>query len=116
MSETQGCSDGNCWLRIDPLVGQHTNAGCHCLHYLPVPLRIQIERKLQSQRTEIARTRRDLAKLMEAAMTVYERTVTPEPCTCRQCNALADLWAVMQQVKLFGTQEKNSVAGEVSDE
>jgi hypothetical protein len=46
MMSEQGCSDGNCKLRIEPLVGQHTNGGCRCLQDVPNPLRRQIERKL----------------------------------------------------------------------
>lgn len=49
---------------------------------------------------EIDRLKANLSKLMQAATVVYERTITPEPCTCAQCAALADLLAVMQQVKV----------------
>jgi hypothetical protein len=49
---------------------------------------------------DIERLKSVLSKLMQAATVVYERTITPEPCTCAQCAALADLLAVMQQVKV----------------
>ena len=45
---SQGCSDGNCKLRIGPRPGQHTNGGCHCLRDIPTARRIEIERKLHS--------------------------------------------------------------------
>jgi hypothetical protein len=60
MSE-QGCSDGNCCLRIEPVRGQHTNGGCRCLRDVPTQLRIAIQRKLQSQRNEIERLQAALA-------------------------------------------------------
>lgn len=53
----QGCTNGHCWLRIKPLIGQHTNGGCNCLRDVPVTLRLAIERKIQSQRKRIERLR-----------------------------------------------------------
>lgn len=51
----QGCSDGNCRLRLTPVVGMHTNAGCRCLRDVPTQLKIAIVRKLVTQHDEIAR-------------------------------------------------------------
>ena len=45
----QGCLDGSCKLRIDPLVGQHTNGGCKCLQGLPTKKRLEVEKKLHQQ-------------------------------------------------------------------
>ena len=53
----QGCSDGNCRLRLTPVTGQHTNAGCRCLRGVPVATRIAISRKLDHQLNEIERLR-----------------------------------------------------------
>ena len=60
MSEYQGCSDGNCLLRLTPL-RQHTNGGCRCLRDVARPLRHAIMRKIRSQRVEIERLMRELA-------------------------------------------------------
>lgn len=59
----QGCQDGNCILRIGPMVGQHTNAGCQCLSRLPVSLRQAIERKIQTQHREIEKLKAEVAGL-----------------------------------------------------
>lgn len=48
MVNDNGCSDGNCKLRIGECKGQHTNGGCRCLRDIPTPLRLRIERKLAS--------------------------------------------------------------------
>jgi len=57
MTKYEGCSDGNCLLRITPLQ-QHTNGGCRCLRDVPLPLRLAIQRKLWSQKDEIERLTR----------------------------------------------------------
>ena len=72
----QGCQDGNCILRIEPMAGQHTNAGCHCLARLPVPLRIAIERKITSQYREIQKLKAKLPRTADGepvtpGMTLY---------------------------------------------
>ena len=59
MTKYEGCSDGNCLLRITPLQ-QHTNGGCRCLRDVPLPLRLAIQRKLWSQKDEIERLTREL--------------------------------------------------------
>lgn len=43
----QGCSDGNCKLRIGKRPNQVTNGGCKCLSDIPTALRLQIEKKLK---------------------------------------------------------------------
>ena len=68
MSE-QGCSDGNCKLRLTPVTGQHTNGGCQCLRDLPTQLRIQVERKLWSLKTEIKRLQEHEATVKRAFAT-----------------------------------------------
>lgn len=52
----EGCSDGNCVLRLEPLK-VHTNGGCRCLRDVPTPLRLAIQRKLRSQHGELQRLR-----------------------------------------------------------
>ena len=64
MSEYQGCSDGNCLLRLTPL-RQHTNGGCRCLRDVARPLRHAIMRKIRSQRVEIERLMRELARRLK---------------------------------------------------
>lgn len=53
-NEYNGCSDGNCLLRLEPL-RQHTNGGCRCLRDVPLPLRLAITRKITVQMEEIKR-------------------------------------------------------------
>ena len=59
----QGCTNGHCWLRIEPLTGRHTNGCCNCLRGVPLRLRPAIERKIQSQRDEIDRLRKENTRL-----------------------------------------------------
>ena len=63
-SEYEGCSDGNCLLRIVPL-RQHTNGGCRCLRDVPHPLQRCIKRKLWHQRQEINRLQRMASRLTD---------------------------------------------------
>ncbi len=49
----QGCSDGGCRLRLTPVTGMHTNAGCRCLQDVPTPTRIAIIRKLAQLKAKI---------------------------------------------------------------
>lgn len=52
MGEYQGCSDGNCLLRLEPL-RVHTNGGCRCLRDIPKPLQLAIKRKIWQLKKEI---------------------------------------------------------------
>lgn len=52
MTEYEGCSDGNCLLRLERLK-VHTNGGCRCLQDIPKPLQIAIKRKIWQLKKEI---------------------------------------------------------------
>jgi len=77
---SQGCSDGNCKLRIGPRPGQHTNGGCHCLRDIPTARRIEIERKLHSIKAFNAEL---LAAMKETSATLHladsEAMQLPQP-------------------------------------
>lgn len=49
----QGCRSGFCWLRLEPITGQHTNGGCNCLRELPVKLRLAVEAKIMRLEREL---------------------------------------------------------------
>ena len=67
----QGCSDGNCLLRIGPVIGQHTNGGCRCLSGVPEHKRLEICFKIHSQWEEIRRLKHKL-ECLECGLTEYE--------------------------------------------
>jgi len=61
-STRQGCLEGYCKLRIEPLPkgAMHTNGGCRCLRDIATAKRIEIERKLAADRAEIERLQRTI--------------------------------------------------------
>jgi septal ring factor EnvC (AmiA/AmiB activator) len=59
MDRYEGCSDGNCILREEPL-RVHTNAGCRCLRDIPTQLRLAIQRRIRGQQAEIERLGEEL--------------------------------------------------------
>ncbi len=89
----QGCSDGDCRLRIGPTTGLRTNGGCRCLRDVPTQLRIEIRRKLDSHRDEIERLRDVLQRLFD-----YHDSAAPG-CETEYLTAVADAVDILSDVR-----------------